>query len=349
MAALTSNDLKAYVRGGGRQVPVGTILLDITHNLLQSRFVEIAFEVTNSVGDVKAKVYGMTGSNEEHMRLFLNGSVELRESDNKLLGEYGAKSGDYLRVVDEDPFSNARGGALDDVSQVAKFELTEEEYDKRDNTYRAYKRRMLAADPNWKSIYQLNSEKRVAAAREARRAAGFPDEKYEAPHAIRERIQVGQRCIVNPGARRGAVSYVGPVPELPNYEVANDGTMPVQPAEEGEDAAAQEGEAAAAPASAPTDADASGDPLAGAEETAANQDPAARPTVPLQGECLWVGVAFDEPVGKHDGMVRGKRYFQCGYSCGVFVRPGSVQTGDYPEVDPFASDDEDAVDINEEL
>lgn len=356
MAALTMSDLKSYVRGAPRQVAIGTVLLDITHNLLQSRFVEIAFDITNSVADIKAKIYGMTGSSEEHMRLFLNGQVELRESDNKLLGEYGAKSGDYLRVVDEDPFSTARGGALDDVSQVTKFELTEEEYDKRDNTYRAYKRRMLAADPNWKSIYQINSEKRLAAQREARRAAGYPDEKYEHPDAIRERIQVGQRCIVNPGARRGTVAYVGPVPELPNYEVINDGSMPV-PAAEGESGEqAEDEEAAAAPASAPTDAAADGgDPLAGAPETAANNDPAARPTIPLVGECLWVGVALDEPVGKHDGVAKGgKRYFQCGYQCGVFARPGSVQTGDYPEVDPFASDEEEEeqeneVDINEEL
>ena len=35
-----------------------------------------------------------------------------------------------------------RGGAMDDVSQVKKFELTEEEYDKRDNTYRAYKKKV---------------------------------------------------------------------------------------------------------------------------------------------------------------------------------------------------------------
>lgn len=325
MAALDMGSLKSYVAGGARrQVPIGTLLLDITHNLLQSRFVEIAFNVTSSVDSIKQKVYGMTGSSVEHMRVLLNGNIELRETDNKLLGEYGAQTGDFLHIIDEDPFSSARGGAMDDVSQVKKFELTEEEYDKRESTYRAYKRRMLAADPNWKSIYQLNSEKRLAAAREARRAAGYPDEKYEPVESIRARIQVGQRCVVEPGARRGEVKFVGPVAELTNYEVINDGTMP-PPA------------AAAAAEATPADADADA-AVVNAPHTEVNTSYA--PTIPLVGECLWIGVQLDEPVGKHDGIVKGVRYFQANHHAGIFARPSSVKTGDFPEVDPFASDNE---------
>lgn len=102
MAALDLGSLKSYVTGGGRRnLPLGCIAMDITHNLLQSRFVEITFELTNTVADVKHKVYGMTGSNENHMRLLLNGNTEMREGDNKLLGEYGAKSGDFIHVIDE--------------------------------------------------------------------------------------------------------------------------------------------------------------------------------------------------------------------------------------------------------
>lgn len=330
MAALTLQSLKSYVGGGTRTVPIGTLLLDITHNLLQSRFVEIAFSVTESVADIKAKVYGMTGSAESHMRLLLNGRTEMRAEDNKLLGEYGAQTGDFIHVIDEDPFASARGGAMDDVTQVTKFELSEEEYDKRDNTYRAYKRKMLAADPNWKSIYQINSEKRVAAAREARKAAGYPDEKYEEPASVRARVQVGMRCIVEPGDRRGEVKYVGPVPELPNYEVAAEGAC-----EADLQAALAARNAAAAPAAAPGAAGAS-DPAADAPPTDANFPPGS--TVPLTGECLWIGVQLDEPVGKHDGIIKGKRYFQAHHHAGTFVKPSAVRTGDFPEVDPFADE-----------
>uniref|UniRef100_A0A8C7F2V0 Dynactin subunit 1 n=2 Tax=Oncorhynchus kisutch TaxID=8019 RepID=A0A8C7F2V0_ONCKI len=34
----------------------------------------------------------------------------------------------------------------------------------------------------------------------------------------------------------------------------------------------------------------------------------------------WVGVILDEPKGKNDGTVQGKRYFQCDENCGIFVR-----------------------------
>lgn len=238
----------------------------------------------------------------------------------------------------QDPFSNARGGGMDDVSQVKKFELTEEEYAARDNTYRAYKKKQIALDPNWKSIYQINSEKRNAQQREARRAAGYPDEKYEAPASIRARIQVGQRCIVAPGARRGEVKYVGVIPELANYEVLNDGTMPPPTAEEAAAMAAAAPAPASAPAAAAAAAAPTDSPTADAPHTDVNE--AAAITIPLVGECLWVGVQLDEPVGKHDGTVKGKRYFQANHHAGIFAKPSAVTTGDYPEVDPFDSDND---------
>ncbi|KAK4047011.1 hypothetical protein OIV83_005697 [Microbotryomycetes sp. JL201] len=53
----------------------------------------------------------------------------------------------------------------------------------------------------------------------------------------------------------------------------------------------------------------------------------------------WVGVEWDEPVGKNDGAVDGKRYFQTGPQKASFLRPSHVVVGDYPELDPFADED----------
>ena len=50
---------------------------------------------------------------------------------------------------------------------------------------------------------------------------------------------------------------------------------------------------------------------------------------------------MDEPLGKHDGEVKGKRYFQCGAKRGLMIKPKHIKVGDFPEIDEFASDDDD--------
>ena len=60
----------------------------------------------------------------------------------------------------------------------------------------------------------------------------------------------------------------------------------------------------------------------------------------IPGVGAWVGVELDEPTGKNDGGVKGKRYFECKANCGVFVRAERVEVGDFPVLDELADDDE---------
>ncbi|KAJ1336458.1 hypothetical protein BSLG_007242 [Batrachochytrium salamandrivorans] len=55
---------------------------------------------------------------------------------------------------------------------------------------------------------------------------------------------------------------------------------------------------------------------------------------------FWVGVEYDEPVGKHDGSMHGVSYFTAKPGHGVFLRPDKIEVGDFPEEDLFADDDE---------
>ncbi|MCJ1479677.1 hypothetical protein MMC13_008363 [Lambiella insularis] len=60
----------------------------------------------------------------------------------------------------------------------------------------------------------------------------------------------------------------------------------------------------------------------------------------IPGGGPWVGVALDEPVGKNDGSVGGKRYFDCKEKFGVFVRPERLETGDWGPLMDEEDDDE---------
>lgn len=54
------------------------------------------------------------------------------------------------------------------------------------------------------------------------------------------------------------------------------------------------------------------------------------------GAGKWIGIELDEPVGKNDGSLNGKRYWPQktgALKYGVFVRPERVEVGNWPVVD----------------
>ncbi|KAG2057476.1 hypothetical protein BDR06DRAFT_1005108 [Suillus hirtellus] len=54
---------------------------------------------------------------------------------------------------------------------------------------------------------------------------------------------------------------------------------------------------------------------------------------------LWVGVEYDQSMGKNDGPLKGVQYITCRPNYGLFVRPTKVTVGDFP-VENIDFDDE---------
>ena len=227
MAALDLSSLKSYVSGGAaRPLSSGTVLLDVQHSLIEQRFVEIPFDVHGSLDAVKDKIHSLCGTPPSYQQLYLDGpngtllsaasatSSSPPPSSSLSLSSFGVRGGSgsggggggshFLYVVDTDPFALGRNGALHDVSQVKKYVMSDEEYKKRDNTYRAFKERQKQADPNWQSVYQ----QRAARQQHSSSSSGGKDDDGAAAESLdelRARISVGSRCVIQPADRRGTV------------------------------------------------------------------------------------------------------------------------------------------------
>jgi len=185
---VTAKDSQQYA-----QLAPGTVQLTVVHSHLAQQWPEIRVDLSTSVARLKERLYRHGGTPPEYQRLELlraDGVVELKD-DSRPLGFYSARSGMTLRIVDLNPHSLARGGGLEDVSLVQKYVMSEEDYAQRETSARRFKQEMRQKDANW--------------------SWGKPASTAPAtsPVTSMENLQVGARCEVGPGGRRGEIKYVG--------------------------------------------------------------------------------------------------------------------------------------------
>mmetsp|Transcript_14945 Transcript_14945/g.29063 ORF Transcript_14945/g.29063 Transcript_14945/m.29063 type:complete len:272 (-) Transcript_14945:269-1084(-) len=271
MAAMDMNTLNQYVRledaHFGQQIAEGTALVDVTHSNLEQRWPEIRVDLHTTVGALKDRLYrhGGTGAGFQKLVLKQDGAVlcEL-DDDSKMLGYYGVATGMNIHIVDTDPYSFSKDGGLENVDLVKKYVMSDEDYEKRDNSLRNYKKKMRETDPYFTFLPENRREPKNLNPPTAEDVKDF---------------KIGDRCQVEPGARRGTIVWKG------------DGEGYV-------------------------------------------------------GNGYWIGVHLDEPLGKSNGTVKGKKFFEVPEKHGAFIRPDKVEVGDFPERDIFAelsSDDEDEI------
>ncbi|TCD67400.1 hypothetical protein EIP91_012435 [Steccherinum ochraceum] len=218
---------------------------------------ERKFDLHLTIEQLKNKFELFTGIPAQNQQITLHNSendaevVATLDDDSKALGFYGVRNWQMLKVTDLNP-SVSFTGQLTDVTQVDKFELSEDAYAQRQDTVMAYKQR--------------NKIGRFAD-KDAAPSKPLPPVD----------IAVGSRCEVETTVeafhKRGTVRFVGP-------------------------------------------------------------------TKFGSGDGTWVGIEYDEPIGKNDGSVQGERYFTCKPNFGVFVRPDRVKVGDFPVEEIDFSDEE---------
>ena len=244
-----------------------TVMVTVTHSNLNQKHVDLRFDLHTTVFDVKKRLALHNGTPPGDQKLYVkDGDMIVGEldDDTRKIGFYSIQNGQTLHVVDTNPYSMSANGGLEDTSLVKKYEMSDEEYNKRKNTLRSYKREMLKKDPNFKFDWSQAGKNGLKGVKGKENQG---ERTYPGPESVAG-MKVGNRCEVNPGARRGEIMYLGEVKEL------------------------------------------------------------------LPGH--WVGVKFDEPLGKNDGSVKGTRYFQCANRYGGFCRASNLQVGDFPEADLFA-------------
>lgn len=231
------------------------------------------FLLQMTIAAVKNKLSFHCGTSPSAMILQLKSDKGSSESvtlsdDSRKLGFYSPQNGNVLHIVDTDPTSASANGWLEDLSKVTKYVMSDEDYEKRENTYRKFKQERLKADPTWTLEKEIAARKGIPYVPPEKNSKGkgkIDDPEYMAEAA--STIEVGLRCEVESpeGTKRGQVAFVGKVDGLPLG--------------------------------------------------------------------WWIGVKYDEPVGRHDGSINGKRYFECPNKYGGFVRPNLVSTGEFPPID----------------
>ncbi|KAK4315812.1 hypothetical protein Pmani_012969 [Petrolisthes manimaculis] len=219
---------------------------------------EKRFDRSLTISDLKGRLELVTGGSAGSMTLEVldteDHPVCNLTNDEALLGSYIIEENYRIHVTD----STKRIGEFEDTSNVEKYELTEKEYDTRNDTARAFLKK--------NKLGKFNEEEQ-----EKKRKEREEQEREENEKAAT--ITVGSRCEVKvqgEPTRRGEVMFVGKVHFKPG---------------------------------------------------------------------IWVGVCYDEPLGKNDGSIGDKRYFEAPMKYGGFTRPAFCEVGDFPSID-YDDDDE---------
>jgi tubulin-folding cofactor B len=174
------------------------IKINATHSHTKTVLAEIRFVRSQKLFEVKEVLARKFGTLPEYTKLKLirsNGEEEplTNFDEDKSLKELKIEDMDFIHVHDLNPNSALVQTNFDDLSTVKKYEISEEDYMKRADNARKFKQK-LVSDPNYKAMIESSQG---------------PTYEEEA-----SQIEIGQRCLLGDGFRRGEVKFVGMVKEM---------------------------------------------------------------------------------------------------------------------------------------
>lgn len=284
-----------------------TLLLDLTHSNLIQQHIEIRFDAHDALHELRRIIHRKTGTPPcfQHLQIksagLVIGEIPPETPDALMLGYFSLQHGMVVHCMDLDPHSGSKGGQYEDTSLVQKYSMSETDYDSRRGTLRDWERKKREQDPQFTLAKHAREHREWV---EARRQGKLG---LELPKGFE--YEEGGEVV------RSEKPHQEPPP------VANNTAHPDAPGPDSVEGVQVDMRCEVQPGG-------------------------RRGRVAFVGEVpeftgWWIGIVFDEPVGKTDGCTpKGVRYFEASPGYGGFVRGKNCHVGDFPERD-FMDDSDD--------
>eukprot|EP01023_Acetabularia_acetabulum_P029296 TRINITY_DN27671_c0_g1_i11.p1 TRINITY_DN27671_c0_g1~~TRINITY_DN27671_c0_g1_i11.p1 ORF type:complete len:244 (+),score=31.80 TRINITY_DN27671_c0_g1_i11:131-862(+) len=172
-----------------------TVKVYVTHSSLKNLFTDIKLDKHLTISQTKFKLQSHVGTSATSMKISLLDQNALPVAqdlqDDKFFGFYSPQDGYIIHVIDLDPSSVTH--LLENLDSVQKYTMSDADYDQREDTFRKFKKNVLGIDETDENKICSNEQ----------------NMEEQMTH-----IEVGQRCEIQPGGRRGEVKFVGTIENL---------------------------------------------------------------------------------------------------------------------------------------
>ncbi|GAB65645.1 hypothetical protein PCYB_071470 [Plasmodium cynomolgi strain B] len=199
------------------------VKVDLVHNLYKNKkWKEIKLNKFESIENVKKKIYTHTGTLHNNMELYAydelnidNSQVHLR-NDHLCLNDYHVKDNYTIYIQDKDNAApNDIIYHIDDAEKLNqlkhfKYEMKEEDYDKRQDTFRNFIKKLRARGGGASQGEAPNGEIHLnGESHHNGEIHPNGEDPLHNPPYDEQTYQIGNRCRIKIGDRRGVLKFVG--------------------------------------------------------------------------------------------------------------------------------------------